>query len=102
MGQAARDALLHCMALSAKNEEVGAFIGKNSDFCPVLATSLCGLYSSLPRHLPAHMVSDPSWHRLSSRDLESMPEVAAFLSSLGFCDAVVRRNTRLSSADSIW
>ncbi len=35
VGQTARDALLHCMALSRKNKEVGAYIASNSDFCPV-------------------------------------------------------------------
>ena len=35
VGQTARDALLHCMALSRKNEDVGKYIAGHSDFCPV-------------------------------------------------------------------
>ena len=35
VGQLARDALLHCMSLSRKNESVGRFIAKHSNFCPV-------------------------------------------------------------------
>ena len=35
VGRTARDALLHCMSLSTKSEEVGDFIAKESDFCPV-------------------------------------------------------------------
>ena len=34
-GQYARDALVHCMALSRKNEAVGSYIAKNSNFCTV-------------------------------------------------------------------
>ncbi len=34
-GQLARDALLHCMALSRKNEDVGIYIAKHSNFCTV-------------------------------------------------------------------
>ncbi|PAA68378.1 hypothetical protein BOX15_Mlig021115g2 [Macrostomum lignano] len=52
IGQHARDALLLVMALSARNQEVGRFIAFSSDFCPVLATGLSGLYSSLPAVCP--------------------------------------------------
>ncbi len=56
----------------------------------VLATSLSGLYSVLPRRLPASVCEDAWWHHISPSDLAEMPEVAAFLSSLRFCDAVIR------------
>jgi hypothetical protein len=35
VGQASRDALLQCMALSAKNEQVANFVATKSDFCHV-------------------------------------------------------------------
>lgn len=49
IGQQARDALLLVMSLSRKYDGVGIYIAENSNFCPVLATGLSGLYSSLPR-----------------------------------------------------
>ncbi|TRY73372.1 hypothetical protein TCAL_01536 [Tigriopus californicus] len=89
-GQLARDALIHCMSLSHKNEAVGRHIAKQSNFCPVLATGLSGLYSLLPRRLPRHLENDPHWHRIVMSDLNAMPELASFLSSLEFCDAVLQ------------
>ncbi len=58
----------------------------------MLATSLSGLYSVLPRRLPPRMEEDPLWHRISPSDgdLTEMPELSAFVSSLKFCDAVVQ------------
>eukprot|EP00095_Tigriopus_kingsejongensis_P002016 maker-scaffold419_size176504-snap-gene-0.35 protein:Tk02016 transcript:maker-scaffold419_size176504-snap-gene-0.35-mRNA-1 annotation:"upf0518 protein gk23746-like isoform x4" len=88
-GQLARDALLQCLALSRSNPAVGHFIARRSNFCPLLATGLGGLYSLLPRQLPHHLESDPYWCRIEPEDLASMPELAAFLSSLEFCDAVL-------------
>lgn len=89
-GQLARDALIHCMSLSHKNEAVGKHIAKQSNFCPVLATGLSGLYSLLPRRLPHHLEQDPHWHRIVMSDLSAMPELASFLTSLEFCDAVLQ------------
>ena len=37
VGQQARDALINVMAMSRKNEDVGNYIAKHSNFCPVSA-----------------------------------------------------------------
>ena len=39
VGQQARDALINVMAMSRKNEDVGNYIAKHSNFCPVSASS---------------------------------------------------------------
>jgi len=90
VGQQARDALINVMAMSRKNEGVGNYIAKHSNFCPILATGLSGLYSALPRRLSPWCESSPGWHRISADDLREMPELALFLSSLQFCDAVLQ------------
>ncbi|XP_063232931.1 FHIP family protein AAEL005291-like isoform X2 [Bacillus rossius redtenbacheri] len=87
IGQQARDALLLCMALSKKNGTVGAYIADRSNVCPVLATGLSGLYSVLPRKLRAEA---DDWHRLTPDDVAAVPELAAFMNSLEFCNAVVQ------------
>ncbi|XP_077559186.1 FHF complex subunit HOOK-interacting protein 1B-like isoform X2 [Haemaphysalis longicornis] len=87
IGQQARDALLLCMALSRKNESIGLYIAENSNFCPVLATGLSGLYSVLPRKLT--IVAD-DWYRLTHEDIQEIPELAMFLNSLEFCNAVIQ------------
>ncbi|XP_022377462.1 FTS and Hook-interacting protein isoform X3 [Enhydra lutris kenyoni] len=51
LGQQARDSLLLLMALSAGSPTVGRYIADHSYFCPVLATGLSALYSSLPRKI---------------------------------------------------
>ena len=56
----------------------------------ILATGLSGLYSALPRRLSPWCESSPGWHRISADDLREMPELALFLSSLQFCDAVLQ------------
>jgi len=57
----------------------------------VLATGLSALYSALPRRLPDALNDDPSWFRISSEDdLPSIPELATFVSSLDFVEAVTQ------------
>lgn len=92
VGQHARDALLLSMSLSNKHQDLGRHITKHTNFCPVLATGLSGLYSLLPRHLVQSPTtfSETGFHRISNADLAEMPELSAFLSSLQFCDAVVQ------------
>ncbi|XP_055958730.1 FHF complex subunit HOOK-interacting protein 1B isoform X3 [Patella vulgata] len=87
VGQHARDALLLIMTLSAKHPHIGQYIATNSDFCPVLAAGLSGLYSSLPRKIP-----NPSdhWYILTNEDCNKIPELQMFLNSLEFCNAVVQ------------
>lgn len=87
IGQQARDALLLCMSLSKKNENVAQYITKHSNVCPVLATGLSGLYSLLPRKL---VVDGDDWHQLTPDDVTDLPDLATFMNSLEFCNAVVQ------------
>uniref|UniRef100_A0A8C6V573 FHF complex subunit HOOK-interacting protein 1B n=1 Tax=Neogobius melanostomus TaxID=47308 RepID=A0A8C6V573_9GOBI len=76
IGQQARDALLLVMSASATHEAVARYISENSYFCPVLATGLSALYSSLPRKI------EEDWMGVSS--------LVLFMNSLEFCNAVVQ------------
>ncbi|XP_069545346.1 FHF complex subunit HOOK-interacting protein 1A [Brachyistius frenatus] len=87
VGQQARDALLLIMSLSAENERVAKHVTGNTYFCPVLATGLSGLYSSLPTKLE---VSSEEWHCLHKEDWLKMPPLVQFLNSLEFCNAVIQ------------
>ncbi|KAK7070811.1 hypothetical protein SK128_016146, partial [Halocaridina rubra] len=87
IGQQARDALLLCMALSASHSSVGQYIAQHSNFCPVLAAGLSGIYSMLPRSLN---VESDGWHRLSVEDIADIPQLQLFLNSLEFCNAVIQ------------
>ncbi|TNN89581.1 Protein FAM160A1 [Liparis tanakae] len=87
VGQQARDALLLIMSLSAENERVAKHIAENTYFCPVLATGLSGLYSSLPTKLD---VPSADWHCLHRDDWLRMPPLVQFLNSLEFCNAVIQ------------
>ncbi|XP_072240982.1 FHF complex subunit HOOK-interacting protein 1A [Leuresthes tenuis] len=87
VGQQARDALLLIMSLSAENERVANHIAENTYFCPVLATGLSGLYSSLPTKLE---VPSEDWHCLNKEDWLQMPSLVQFLNSLEFCNAVIQ------------
>ncbi|BFZ24048.1 hypothetical protein BsWGS_27087 [Bradybaena similaris] len=87
VGQKARDALLLIMTLSARHPHIGHYIANNSDFCPVLATGLSGLYSSLPRK-----ITPPSddWYAITWEDCLRIPDLQMFLNSLQFLNAVVQ------------
>ncbi|ESO02133.1 hypothetical protein HELRODRAFT_94403 [Helobdella robusta] len=87
IGQQARDALLLIMSLSTKYQQIAYFVANQSNFCPVLATGLSGLYSSLPCKL--EYPSD-DWHHISDDDLATMPELKMFVNSLEFCNAVIQ------------
>ncbi|CAN0376945.1 unnamed protein product [Lampetra planeri] len=87
LGQQARDALLLIMSLTAENRSLGEYIADRSDFCPVLATGLSGLYSSLPRKIE---VSSDEWHSLRREDWLGVPALVRFMNSLEFCNAVVQ------------
>lgn len=54
----------------------------------MLATELNGLYSNLPRRLDIDAVD---WYRLTPDDVNELPPLAAFMNSLDFCNAVVRK-----------
>ncbi|XP_043104524.1 FHF complex subunit HOOK interacting protein 1B [Puntigrus tetrazona] len=87
LGQQARDALLLVMATSASNHAVARHIAENSYFCPVLATGLSGLYSSLPRKIE---VRGDDWHALRREDWMGVSSLVLFMNSLEFCNAVVQ------------
>ncbi|KAM6972382.1 FHF complex subunit HOOK-interacting protein 1A [Aplochiton taeniatus] len=87
VGQQARDALLLIMSLSAENRRVARHIAENTYFCPVLATGLSGLYSSLPTKLE---VPSEEWHCLHRDDWLQLPALVQFLNSLEFCNAVIQ------------
>ena len=86
-GQQARDSLLLLVSLSSQHENMETFISDHSNFCPILATGLSGLYSSLPRSLP---VDSPSWHRLDPSDGQDMQGLGNLLTSLELCSAVLQ------------
>ncbi|XP_055696026.1 FHIP family protein GK23746 isoform X2 [Lutzomyia longipalpis] len=88
LGHKARDALLLCMALSQKNENVRTYIEELSSVCPVLVTGLGGLYSLLPTTIDTNSTGD--WHRITPDDVAEMNELTLFMSSLEFCNAVVQ------------
>ncbi|XP_034533137.1 protein FAM160A1-like [Notolabrus celidotus] len=87
VGQQARDALLLIMSLSASDPRVAQHIAENTYFCPVLATGLSGLYSSLPARL---QVYSEDWHCLDQADWQQVPALVHFLHSLEFCSAVTK------------
>ncbi|KAK2499636.1 hypothetical protein MC885_013744, partial [Smutsia gigantea] len=87
VGQQARDALLFIMSLSAENSVVAHHIVENTYFCPVLATGLSGLYSSLPTKLEE---KGEEWHCLLRDDWLLLPSLVQFMNSLEFCNAVIQ------------
>ncbi|KAM6949232.1 FHF complex subunit HOOK-interacting protein 1A-like [Aplochiton taeniatus] len=87
VGQQARDALLLIMSLSASDPRVARHIAQNTYFCPVLATGLSGLYSSLPAKLKVY---SEDWHSLERADWLQVPALVHFLHSLEFCSAVTK------------
>uniref|UniRef100_A0AAY4D2D5 FHF complex subunit HOOK-interacting protein 1B n=1 Tax=Denticeps clupeoides TaxID=299321 RepID=A0AAY4D2D5_9TELE len=87
IGQQARDALLLVMATSASNHAVAQYIVENSYFCPVLATGLSALYSSLPRKIE---VRGDDWHALRREDWMGVSSLVLFMNSLEFCNAVIQ------------
>uniref|UniRef100_A0A6A7FY64 Protein FAM160A1-like isoform X1 n=2 Tax=Hirondellea gigas TaxID=1518452 RepID=A0A6A7FY64_9CRUS len=90
VGQQARDALLLCMALSNTHPPVGRYIAGRSNFCPILAAGMCGLYSTLPRVLPQSVSGGEGWHCIARSDICLVPNLQVFLNSLEFCNAVVQ------------
>lgn len=87
IGQQARDAILLCMALSKKNDQVGIYLSENSNVCPVLATGISGLYSLLPRKLE---IEYEDWHRLTPDDVNDIPSLEHLMQCFEFCNAVAQ------------
>lgn len=87
IGQQARDALLLIMAMSSENPTMAKYITENSFFCPILATGLSALYSSLPRKIE---VRGDDWHFLRREDWIGVSSLVLFMNSLEFCNAVTQ------------
>ncbi|XP_063166062.1 FHF complex subunit HOOK-interacting protein 1A isoform X1 [Candoia aspera] len=87
VGQQARDALLFIMSLSSESCVVAHHIVENTFFCPVLATGLSGLYSSLPPKLED---KGEEWHCLLKDDCFISPALVQFMNSFEFCNAVIQ------------
>lgn len=49
VGQQARDAMLLCMSLSKKNDEIGLYIADHSNICPV--SNIVSLYCAEFRYI---------------------------------------------------
>ena len=86
-GQLARDSLVLCVSLSSQHLNMETYISEHSNFCPILATGLSGLYSALPRSL---VVDSPSWHRLEASDGQDIPGLENIVTSLELCSAVLQ------------
>eukprot|EP00053_Salpingoeca_punica_P018290 m.178878 g.178878 ORF g.178878 m.178878 type:complete len:1154 (-) comp17402_c0_seq2:211-3672(-) len=80
----AREALMLCMHVSERRGDVPLFIIERTNFCESLASGLSGRFSRLPTVLPKD-----AW-RLTPRQIsEHVPQLAAFLDALEFCDQVL-------------
>ncbi|XP_035531720.1 protein FAM160A1-like [Morone saxatilis] len=95
VGQQARDALLLIMSLSGSDPRVAQHIAENTYFCPVLATGLSGLYSSLPARLQVysedwHCLDQADWQQVTMPTTQPVPALVHFLHSLDFCSAVTK------------
>lgn len=87
IGHTSRDAMLLCMSLSQKNSNIGIYIANHTSMSPVLVTGLCGLYSSLPNSIEILSVD---WFRITSDDVNEIPELTLFINNLEFCNAIVQ------------
>ncbi|XP_025833701.1 UPF0518 protein AGAP011705-like [Agrilus planipennis] len=87
-GMQARDALLLCMSLTKKNDQIASYISEQVNICVLLATGLSGLYTILPNVL-SDIVS-PDWHRLTPDDVKDIKNLCTFITSLEFSNAVAQ------------
>lgn len=71
--------------MSSADERVANYI-VSTDFCPVLATGLSALYSSLPRQID---VKTEEWHFLRKEDWSRVPALVNFMNSFEFCNSVI-------------
>lgn len=74
------------MPISQTNESLSQYIANDSNLGPVMATILSGLYSSLPRKL----ITLDDRLQITEQDIADKPELQNFLSSLDFCNFVVK------------
>ncbi|CDW58536.1 Rep fac-A 3 and RAI16-like domain containing prot ein [Trichuris trichiura] len=87
--QLVRDALLLVLSVSSQLDAAGLFLANETNFCPVLASGLAAVYSSLPRRLYYADKFD-DWCRVTPVDLERSPELLSFRNALEFCNAVAQ------------
>lgn len=80
------------MQLSARNSNLAKYIVENTDFCPILATGLSGLYSELPQKLTITECFDEIRY-LGRDDIINTPALNKFINSLEFCNNVIQVNT---------
>ena len=85
VGQRARVSLLLIFSHSARCAEVSEYITNNSNFCPVLATGLSGLYSTLPRRLEFR---GDEFCSLERYHWENVSSLRSFMQSLLFINSV--------------
>lgn len=88
IGMRARDALLLCMSLSKKNENIASYIADESNFSILVASGLSGLYSVLPNIIDDIIL--PDWHRLTPDDVNEIKGLLTFVTSLEFSNAVAQ------------
>ncbi|KRZ58625.1 FTS and Hook-interacting -like protein [Trichinella nativa] len=87
--QLVRDALLLVLSVSCHLDQAAEFMATETNFCPVLASGLAAVYSSLPRRLHyANQYED--WCRVTNVDLLHSPELMSFRNALEFVNAVVQ------------
>ncbi|XP_040570381.1 FHIP family protein v1g243165 isoform X1 [Lepeophtheirus salmonis] len=90
IGQQARDAMLGCVSLSERVPDLDYYISEYTDFCPVLATGLSALYSSLPRRFSLGNDSCS----LTDADIVAHSPLRSFFTSLTFCNAVIQMSQK--------
>ena len=90
IGQQSRDALLLCLGLTTQSDErLAYYIVNQTDFCPLLATGLSGLFSSLPRVVIGQSMSAEQF-QFKDDLLHNSKEIEQFLKCLEFCNAVAQ------------
>lgn len=89
IGDQSRDALLLCLTLAREDERLAYYIVNETDFCPLLATGLSGLFSSLPRVVIGQSMSADAF-QFKDDLLHRSKEIGQFLKCLEFCNAVAQ------------
>ena len=91
VGERAREAMLICLNCTQRFDYLGSWVVDETDFCPLLATGLSGLFSELPRTLFSEKMSMEHF-RVYHEMLESTSELQLFLRCLRFCDEALARS----------
>ncbi len=83
-GHTARDCVKLLMGL-AREQPLVAMFAVESDLCPVVAAGLSGVFSALPRVLPADVERRGAF---TAGDIVQLGQLNDFVTSLEFCDSV--------------